>query len=189
MAEPGLIRDYLAALSAELPAPIVDELANGLEQARRHYLGQGLDPEAAARAAVAESGEPQVVMAAFTGASSARAPPAAYGDRAGGRRLLGGGIGHQPGRGLARAGRARSARRGAGHRHRPAGRRCFRAALPVSHARRARAAPGTAVLDATVTIAVLRLAVPAVIWPVIVAAAASAVRHQSSGPRAACAWS
>ena len=72
MAEPGLIRDYLAALAAELPAPVVAELADGLEQTHRHYLGQGLDPGAAARAAVAEFGEPQVVVAAFTSASSAR---------------------------------------------------------------------------------------------------------------------
>ena len=72
MAEPGLIRDYLAALSAELPAPVVVELAGGLEQTHRHYLGQGLDPDAAARAAVAEFGEPQVVVAAFTSTSPAR---------------------------------------------------------------------------------------------------------------------
>ena len=72
MAEPGLIRGYLAALSAESPAPVVAELADGLEQTHRHYLGQGLDPDAAARAAVAEFGEPHVVVAAFTSASAAR---------------------------------------------------------------------------------------------------------------------
>ena len=72
MAEPGLIGDYLADLSAQLPAPIVAELADGLEQTHQHYLDQGLGPDAAAGAALAEFGEPQVVVAAFTRASPAR---------------------------------------------------------------------------------------------------------------------
>ena len=33
----SLIGDYLTALSAQLPAPIVEELADGLEQTRLHY--------------------------------------------------------------------------------------------------------------------------------------------------------
>jgi len=72
MPGPRLIGDYLAQLSAELPARIVDELADGLDETYRCYLGQGLDQDAAARAAVAEFGEPRVVAAAFTGASSGR---------------------------------------------------------------------------------------------------------------------
>jgi hypothetical protein len=72
VAEPGLIGAYLAELSAQLPTPIVAELADGLEQTRQHYLGQGLDPDAAARAALAEFGETQVIVAAFTRASPAR---------------------------------------------------------------------------------------------------------------------
>ena len=32
MPEPSLIGDYLAALAAQLPAPIVAELADGLDQ-------------------------------------------------------------------------------------------------------------------------------------------------------------
>jgi hypothetical protein len=177
MAEPGLIRDYLAVLSAELPAPVVAELADGLDQTHRHYLGQGLDPQAAARAAVAEFGEPQVVVAAFTGASSARRAA---------RRLLA--IGPVVGAcwGVALViNRAWAwpvpasvrvllgtalitvigllAAAAFGRRYRPA----VRAA--------AAGCVGIAVLDATVAIAVT-LAVPAVIWPVIVAAAASAVR-------------
>ena len=72
MPGPRLIGDYLAELSAELPARIVDELADGLDEAYRCYLGQGLDQDAAARAAVAEFGEPQVIAAAFTRASSGR---------------------------------------------------------------------------------------------------------------------
>jgi hypothetical protein len=72
MPEPSLIKDYLAALSAQLPAPIVAELADGLDQTHRHYLRQGLHPGAAAEAALAEFGEPQAIVAAFTDASPAR---------------------------------------------------------------------------------------------------------------------
>lgn len=72
MAEPSLIKDHLAALSAHLPARIVEELADGLDQTYRHYLGQGLDFDEAARAALAEFGEPQVIVTAFTDASPAR---------------------------------------------------------------------------------------------------------------------
>jgi hypothetical protein len=61
----SLTSNYLTALSAQLPAPIVEELADGLNQTRQHYLRQGLDPQAADRAAVAEFGEPAVIVAAF----------------------------------------------------------------------------------------------------------------------------
>jgi hypothetical protein len=69
---PGLIGDYLAALSADLPGGIVEELADGLEETCRRHISQGLDPDAAARAAVAEFGEPRVVVAAFAQASPGR---------------------------------------------------------------------------------------------------------------------
>jgi hypothetical protein len=72
MAEPSLIKGYLAELSAQLPAPVVEELADGLDQTLRHYLGQGLDTTAAAEAAIAEFGPPQVILAAFTRTSPAR---------------------------------------------------------------------------------------------------------------------
>jgi hypothetical protein len=72
MSEPGLIGDYLTALAGQLPAPIVEELADGLDQTRQHYLDQGMDPDAAAGAAVAEFGEPHVIVAAFTRLSPAR---------------------------------------------------------------------------------------------------------------------
>ncbi len=72
MPEPSVITDYLAALSAQLPAPIVEELADGLGQTRQHYLQQGLTPAAAADAALAEFGEPRVIVAAFTRLSPAR---------------------------------------------------------------------------------------------------------------------
>ena len=72
MPGPSLISDYLAALSAQLPAPVVEELADGLDQTRQHYLDQGLDPDAATGAALAEFGPPQVIVAAFTRVSPAR---------------------------------------------------------------------------------------------------------------------
>lgn len=177
MAEPGLIRDYLAALSAELPAPVVAELADGLEQTHRHYLGQGLDPGAAAGAAVAEFGEVQVIVAAFTGASPARraarellaiGPVAgacwgtalalnrawAWPVPAGARVLLGAAL-------ITVIGLLAAAAFG----------RHYRSAVRAAAA----GCAGVIVLDATLAVAVT-LAVPAVIWPVIVAAAASAVR-------------
>ena len=72
MPGPGLIGDYLTALSAQLPAPVVEELADGLGQTRQYYLNQGLDPDAATGAALAEFGPPQVIVAAFTRVSPAR---------------------------------------------------------------------------------------------------------------------
>ncbi len=91
MPHTSLITDYLTALSAQLPAPIVEELADGLDQTHQHYLRQGLGPDAAADAAVAEFGEPQVIVAAFTRLSPARrAARRLLADRAGGRRDAGG---------------------------------------------------------------------------------------------------
>jgi hypothetical protein len=72
MPEPGLIEEYLAGLSAHLPGQIVAELADGLDLTYQHCLEQGLDPDAAARAAITEFGEPQVIVAAFTCAHPAR---------------------------------------------------------------------------------------------------------------------
>jgi hypothetical protein len=72
MPEPGLIQNYLATLSGQLPAPVVAELADGLEETHQHYLRQGLDPDAAAEAAAAEFGEPEVIVAAFIQASPTR---------------------------------------------------------------------------------------------------------------------
>jgi hypothetical protein len=68
----SLISDYLTALSADLPPRIVEELADGLEETYRRRLGQGLAEDAAAQAAVAEFGEPWVIVAAFTEANRGR---------------------------------------------------------------------------------------------------------------------
>src|SRR5258708_39885542 len=72
MPESGLIAGQLAALAARLPARIVEELADGLDETYRCYLGRGLGNEAAARAAIAEFGDPQVIAATFTAAGPAR---------------------------------------------------------------------------------------------------------------------
>jgi len=72
MSGPGLIEDYRAAVAAQLPAAVADELADGLAETYDSYLRKGLGPVAAGRAAVAEFGEPAVVVAAFTRASPAR---------------------------------------------------------------------------------------------------------------------
>ena len=72
MPEPHVIRDYLAVLSAQLPAPVVAELADGLAETHQSYLRQGLAPGPAAEAAVAEFGEPHVILAEFARVNPAR---------------------------------------------------------------------------------------------------------------------
>lgn len=72
MAKPSVIEDYLSALSAELPAPIVEELADGLAETWQRHLGHGLEPDSAADAALAEFGDPSLILAEFTRLSPAR---------------------------------------------------------------------------------------------------------------------
>jgi hypothetical protein len=72
MADSGVIEDYLTVLSAQLPAPIVEELAGGLDETRQRYLDHGLGADAATDAAVAEFGPPEVILADFTRQSPAR---------------------------------------------------------------------------------------------------------------------
>ena len=72
MPQASLTTDYLTALSAQLPPTVVEELADGLGQTQQRYLSEGLTPDAAAGAAMAEFGEPQVIVAAFTRLSPAR---------------------------------------------------------------------------------------------------------------------
>jgi hypothetical protein len=72
MPGPGLIASYLDALSRQLPGQVVEELADGLEETYRRHLGLGLAPDAAAQAAVAEFGDPDLIAAEFTRAHPAR---------------------------------------------------------------------------------------------------------------------
>lgn len=72
MPEPRVIRDYVALLSAQLPASIVNELADGLAETHQSYLRQGLPPDRAAESAVAEFGEPGVILAEFARSNPAR---------------------------------------------------------------------------------------------------------------------
>jgi hypothetical protein len=72
VAEPRLIREYLADLDARLPADLVEELADGLDETYCHHLAAGLDTHAAARAALAEFGDPATIAAAFTRTAPAR---------------------------------------------------------------------------------------------------------------------
>jgi hypothetical protein len=177
MPEPGLIGDYLTALSGQLPAPIVEELADGLDQTLQHYLSQGLNAKAAAGAALAEFGEPHVIVAAFTRLSPARRTARrllATGPIVGacwatalitsrawtwpipvaGRLLLGLALITVIGLLAAAA---------FGSQYRPVGRSATAACV------------GITALDTTMLIAAT-LAIPAVIWPVILAMAASAAR-------------
>jgi hypothetical protein len=72
MSGPGLIEGYLDALSRQLPGHVVAELADGLEETYRRHLGLGLAPEAAAQAAAAEFGDPELIAAEFTRVHPAR---------------------------------------------------------------------------------------------------------------------
>src|SRR5215472_582674 len=72
MPGPGLITRYLDVLAGQLPGPVVEELADGLDETYRHHLGLGLAPEAAAQAAVAEFGDPELIAAEFARAHPAR---------------------------------------------------------------------------------------------------------------------
>jgi hypothetical protein len=78
--EPRLIRGYLQCLAAQLPGPIVEELADGLTETYRSYRSRGLSADAAADAAVEEFGSAEEILAGF-----ARVNPA----RRAARRLLG----------------------------------------------------------------------------------------------------
>ena len=177
MPQASLTTDYLTALSAQLPATVVEELADGLGQTQQRYLSEGLTPDAAAGAAMAEFGEPQVIVAAFTRLSPARHAARrllAAGPLVGGcwaAALITGRAWTWPVPGAARI--------------------LFGAALigvigllaaaafgrRYRSARRAGAAgcAGITALDSIMLITVV-VAIPVLIWPVILAAAASAAR-------------
>jgi hypothetical protein len=64
---PGdLTSAYLADLRRRLPPGIVDEIADGLAEAREHHLARGLSDQDAAHAAVTEFGDARQLAAEFT---------------------------------------------------------------------------------------------------------------------------
>lgn len=71
MAEHRLIAAYRDDLLIRLPAPLAEEVTGGLAEAQEKYLAQGLTPDQAARAAIAEFGSPGIVADAFRRASPA----------------------------------------------------------------------------------------------------------------------
>ncbi|GIH95657.1 hypothetical protein Psi01_62870 [Planobispora siamensis] len=52
-------------LAARLPAPAAEELADGLRETYEHRLGECGDPDRAARTAIADFGDADVITAAF----------------------------------------------------------------------------------------------------------------------------
>ncbi|MDP4510048.1 hypothetical protein [Nonomuraea turcica] len=65
MAGHELIAAQLAILAHRLPAQAVEELADGLQEAYEAHLATLGDPDAAARAAIAEFGDAEVITTAF----------------------------------------------------------------------------------------------------------------------------
>jgi hypothetical protein len=65
MAEQHLIAAYREDLLARLPAHLAGEVSDGLADAQENYIRQGMNPDQAARAAIAEFGEPGTVVDAF----------------------------------------------------------------------------------------------------------------------------
>jgi hypothetical protein len=65
MAQHRLIAAYRDDLLAQLPAHLADEVSDGLADAQEKYIGQGLNPDRAASAAIAEFGNADVVAEAF----------------------------------------------------------------------------------------------------------------------------
>jgi hypothetical protein len=72
MASHPVIDGYLAGLAGRLPSSTVDELADGLTEAWLQGQLAGLGPDDAARAAVTEFGEPDLVVDAFVAQSPGR---------------------------------------------------------------------------------------------------------------------
>jgi hypothetical protein len=72
MAGHPLIEAHLSALGRRLPAGVVDELADGLWETWQRHLDNGLSPEKAAGAAVAEFGTVHEITAAFVAQAPGR---------------------------------------------------------------------------------------------------------------------
>lgn len=61
-----LIAGYVAGLHRKLPAPIADEAADGLIETYEQHLAAGTSEQEAARAALAEFGELELVVGEYT---------------------------------------------------------------------------------------------------------------------------
>jgi hypothetical protein len=72
MAGHELIDAYLADLGRRLPRSVVDELSDGLVETWHHHRHAGLDPSAAAHAAIAEFGTLTQVTDAFVRSAPGR---------------------------------------------------------------------------------------------------------------------
>jgi hypothetical protein len=72
MADHSLIAAFRQDLSARLPADVAEEVADGLTDAYEQNLCIGMSPETAATAALAEFGDPDLVVDAFRRTSPAR---------------------------------------------------------------------------------------------------------------------
>ncbi|MEZ0077198.1 hypothetical protein ABH927_006582 [Planotetraspora sp. GP83] len=72
MASHKLIDRHLQALAERLPAPMAEELADGLTEAYENQLDRLGDPDAAARAALADFGDVDTITAAFVRVSPGR---------------------------------------------------------------------------------------------------------------------
>ncbi len=66
MCDNQLIDTYLVQLARQLPADVVDELADGLDETYQRHLAGGAAPQSAARAALAEFGDAAEITTAFT---------------------------------------------------------------------------------------------------------------------------
>ena len=175
MRGPSLIAGYLDALAGQLPGAVVEELAGGLEETYRRYLGLGLPRGGgAAPGRVRRPGPDRGGVRPRAPGPPRRSPGA--GGRAGDGGVLGGGAGHRPRVDLAGPVAARIvpgvilvavvallAVAARGIRYRPVGRAGTAGCV------------GIAALDGFMIIGVLA-ADPAARWAVAVAMAASAVR-------------
>lgn len=65
MADHPLIDGYLSRLDGQLPVDTVAELADGLAETYERHRTEGLDPDTAASAAIAEFGAADAVLSAF----------------------------------------------------------------------------------------------------------------------------
>jgi hypothetical protein len=72
MASHRLIEEHLAVLADRLPADAVAELTDGLVETWRHQLATGSPPDTAARAAIAEFGDPDRITRAFVAQAPGR---------------------------------------------------------------------------------------------------------------------